>query len=265
MRQLLFRTSIVSVILLAASVMSVAAQDFQKSYQLGAGGSIVIQNVSGDIVVTGYDGNAVIVSGTKEGRDREMVEVEDNSSGNRVEIRVKYPRNCNCDASVRFQVQVPRNSRYSFEKISTASGNIEIKGVAGQLNASTASGDVLIEGVSGSIKAATASGNMSVKEVTGTVSAQSASGNVEVEITRLEGAESMTFSSASGNVSVKMPGNLEAQVNLSSTSGSLRTDFPLEIRKPDYGPGESAKGRLGNNPRTLKISSASGDVSLLRL
>ncbi|MBV9209459.1 MAG: DUF4097 family beta strand repeat protein, partial [Acidobacteria bacterium] len=138
----------------------------------------------------------------------------------------------------------------------------EVEGVRGEIGVSTASGDVTIREVAGRINAATASGDMRVQDVTGAVSAQSASGNVEVEIARLEGTEDMKFTSASGDVHVRLPANLDADVSLSSATGSVRTDFPIEIKEDRYGPGSQAHARLGSGARRIKITTASGDVSL---
>jgi DUF4097 and DUF4098 domain-containing protein YvlB len=250
--------------LVSAFVAQAAAQDFQKSYRLGDGGTINIRNVSGDIIVKGYDGDAVVVNGFKEGRDSDKVQIEDTSGAGNVSVGVTYPRNCNCDASVRFEVQVPRSTRYDFNKLSTASGNIQLTALAGDITARTASGDVTISDVQGRINASTASGEMRVRNVTGTVSARSASGNVEVQIARLEGTGNMEFASASGDVRVVAPADLDGNVEMASATGSLRTDFPLQVEKREYGPGERASGRLGGGNRNLRISSASGNVSLLR-
>lgn len=250
--------------LLCAFTVEAAAQDFQKSYPLGAGGAINIRNVSGNVNVRGYDGSAVIVNGFKEGQDQDKVTIEDASSGNSISVSVKYAPNCNCNASVRFEVQVPRNTSYDFNKISTASGNITMSGLTGDMKVHTASGDVTISDVSGKINAATASGEMIVRNVTGTVSAKSASGNVDVQLTRLEGTGNMEFVSASGDVKVSAPADLDGNVQMSSATGSLRTDFPLQVEKGEYGPGERASGRLGSGSRSLRLSSATGNVSLLR-
>lgn len=261
MRKHLFRLAALLCLGLA-SVVSASAQDFQKTYRLGENGSINIRNVSGAIHINGYDGDAVTVSGVKEGRDREMVEIEDMSTANQIDLGVRYPRECNCDASVRFEVRVPRSVRFDFSKISTASGDIEVKGVRGRVKVNTASGDVTVENVTGEINAATASGNLSVREAAGSVNAHSASGDLDVEIARLEGTESMKFSTASGDVSVRLPSALDADVHLSSMSGSVKTTFPLEVKERRHGPGSWAEGRLGGGTRQLRITSASGDVSL---
>ena len=249
--------------LCAAAAVSAAAQDFQKTYNLGAGGSVEIENVSGDVNLTGYEGSAVVVNAYKEGRDREMVEVEDESTQGHVSLRAKYPNDChNCQASLRFEVRVPRSANLVFDKISTASGNVKAEGFAGRLHLSTASGDVTVRGVGGEIKAASASGTVRVNDATGTVNASTASGNVEVELTRLEGAGDMRFSSASGDVHVRMPTNIDARVSMSTASGDIETNFPLEVKHDRYGSGTRAEGQLGSGARMLKISSASGNVSL---
>jgi DUF4097 and DUF4098 domain-containing protein YvlB len=258
--------NVVATILLGLASTAIArAQDFQRSYNLEPGGTINIANVSGDIAITGYDGSAVAVAGYKEGRDKDVLEVEDQSTPGHVSLRVKYPRNCNCDASIRFEVRVPRAANLNFDKISTASGNIRAEGVSGRINLNTASGDVTLQGVGGEIRASTASGTVKVSEAAGVVNANSASGDVEVDLTRIEGSGDMHFSSASGNVVVRAPSGLDARVDMSTVTGSIDTDFPLAVKNNKYGPGSTAHGQLGSGSRVIKISSASGDVRLKTL
>jgi hypothetical protein len=251
-----------AVVLCALAAVGAAAQDFQRTYNLEAGGSVEIANVSGDVNLTGYEGSAVVVSAYKEGRDRDMVEVEDESTQGRVVLSAKYPNNCNCNASVRFEVRVPRSANLSFDKISTASGNVKAEGFTGRLHLSTASGDVTVRGVGGEIRAASASGTVRVANATGTVNASTASGNVEVELTRVDGAGNMRFTSASGDVRVRIPSNIDAHVSMSTASGDIETNLPIEVRHDRYGAGTRAEGQLGSGARELKISTASGNVSL---
>ena len=60
-----------------------SAQDFNKSYPVAAGGSVKVSNVSGNITVTGTDGNAVVVQAIKEGRDRDQ---ENDQGRNRIVV-----------------------------------------------------------------------------------------------------------------------------------------------------------------------------------
>ncbi len=244
---------------------SVMAQDFQQSYGLGAGGTVSIRNVSGDITVTGYNGNQIVVTGFKEGRDRDQVTIEDQSSGNTVSVRARYPENCQCNASVRFEVRVPSEISYRYNAISSVSGNVSITNVMGDLAAKSVSGDVTVNGASGKADVNSVSGSVKVGAIQGSVNAKSVSGDVIVEINRLTGADALEFSSVSGDVRVKLPGNLNANVKMSTMSGDMRTDFPITIEEPRYGPGRKAQGVVGSGERSLKISTVSGSIQLLRM
>ena len=262
MNRALYRLVAVCAVALTMAVAG-AAQDFSKKYELGAGGHINIHSVSGDVKITGYNGSAVLVTAVKKGRDRDLVEVEDLSTGDRIELRSRYAEHCNCEASINFTVQVPRGVKYSFDKISSASGDIKISGVTGDINGRSASGDVTIEEAEGSINASSASGDVRVRRAVGTVNAHSASGDVEVDLAGIAGTGGMEFTSASGNVRVKAPADLDADVDMSCTSGDLKTDFALAVNEPEHGSRRSAHGRLGSGSRTLRIRSASGSVSLV--
>jgi DUF4097 and DUF4098 domain-containing protein YvlB len=264
MKQFHIRLAIFSALAGLLLSLNAAAQDFRKSYEVGQGGSINVRNVSGDVTVTGYEGETVLILGFKEGRDRDLVSVEDNSTGNKVDVRARYPENCDCNASIRFEVKVPRGT-YKFDAISSVSGDVEVTGVSGDLRARSTSGSVTVKGVSGAVIASSTSGNVYVGEINGTVSGKSTGGNVEVEIVQLSGAGDMEFSSTSGNVRVKLPSNLDADVRMSTLSGGLKTDFQLNVEEPERGPGRRATGRVGGGSRNLRLSSTSGSVSLLSM
>jgi len=239
-----------------------AADDFKMSYRIGAGGTISIRNVSGNVVVTGYDGDSITVLGRREGRDAELVDVEDRSSSNSIDLRVRYPRNCNCDASITFEVRVPSSVRYLFSNLSSASGDIVVKNVTGDLDAKSASGNVHVDGIRGDVDARSASGNVRVGDNEGRVSAHSASGNVEVTITRLDASGDMEFESASGNVDVRLPASVDATVRMSTLSGDLDTDFAIDMREAKFGPGKTAEGQIGSGAHSLRLHSVSGNVTL---
>jgi hypothetical protein len=266
MKNKMFRLSLISALFVLAAFATATAQDFHKTYFPGPNGSLSIHNVSGDVRISGYNGEGIQVSAYKEGRDQDRVEVEDLSQGNRVDLRARYQNchHCSTNASIRFEVQVPRSVSYNFEEIETASGNVNINGVTGRIRVNTASGDVFVQDVNGFINANTASGKMEVREVAGAVKASTASGDVNVEMARVEGSENLVFSTASGDIHVKMPTSLDADVSMSTSSGEIKTDFPLEVRRDGYGPQRSARGRLGSGARLLRISTASGSIDLMR-
>jgi hypothetical protein len=257
------------------------SQDFEKSYNLRAGGTISFSNTSGDISLTGAAVTAVTVKAIREGRDKDAVEIIDQSTSDHISFKVQYPQGGQINASVHFLIQVPSASEYKFDNLSTASGDIEVTNVAGEVSANTASGDIKISQVAGNVRANSASGDVSISKVKGNVqanaasgdisalnvagmvSANTASGDVEAEVTQFEGSGEMKFSSASGDVTVKVPNLLNAQVQMSTASGDIKSDFPLNYEKPQGG-GKKASGSFGNGSISLKISAASGNVRLVK-
>ncbi len=98
--------------------------------------------------------------------------------------------------------------------------------------------------------------------MTGPISAKSSSGNVTGKLDQLDQSGELVFTTASGDVRVQVPSSLNADVEIHTISGSLNTDFPLQITVPRYGPSRSARGRLGDGSHVMRISSASGNVTL---
>jgi hypothetical protein len=230
-----------------------SAADFEKNYTLPPNSIIRIGNISGDVKVNGYGGSTVLVVAFKEGRDRDRVQIEDNSTSDRIDIRTRYPESGSCNASVNFEIKVPQTIEYNFDRLSSVSGNVEVADIRGR------------------IRAESVSGNVDVRNISGIVSASAVSGDINVEIAQIQGLGDMKFSSVSGNVTVRAPANLEADIEMSSVSGGLKTDFPIEIQERRYGPGRSAHGRLGasigsstTGTRSMRITTVSGRVTLAR-
>ena len=265
MKRHLLQTLCGSTVVLVMVAVAGQAQDFTRSFQMGAGATVSVRTVSGNVKVTGYAGDAIVVVGRKDGRDGELVQIQDRSTASKVDISVNYPDNCNCDTNVHFEVQVPRSIRYQFDSFASVSGNVQVANVTGDLRAKSVSGEVTVKDASGKVDASSTSGNVFVEDAAGSVSAKSTSGEVRVDITRLEGTDRMDFTSVSGSVSVRLPSNLDADVEMSVMSGDLKTDFALQIEDRSGGPGRRARGQVGNGSRKLRLSSVSGNVSLLKL
>ncbi|MBS1809836.1 MAG: hypothetical protein JST84_16865 [Acidobacteria bacterium] len=266
----------------------VLAQDFEKSARLAASSRVSIKNVAGDVLVQGYDGDTILVRAYKEGRDRDRLTIEDFSTDSALDIRVKYPQDCNCEATIRFEVNVPRATSYEYDAFSTVAGNIKIDGAMGTLHADNVSGLILMRNIAGVMYASSFSGDVTIEQASetqtrsngrwrrgwrrylpydqpvGSVLAKSISGNVKVSLNQLDrtNLNRMEFSSTSGNVEVKMPDTLGAMVDMSTTIGKLETDFPLTVVKSEFGLGGTARGRVGDGSRELKITSVAGNVAL---
>ena len=76
------------------------SKDDQQPHSRPHGGGTRNTNASGDIEVTGYIGSSVNVVACREGGDEQLVQIEDSSTAGEAFLRVRYPQDGNCDASV---------------------------------------------------------------------------------------------------------------------------------------------------------------------
>jgi hypothetical protein len=241
----IMRKSLLGLAVIFSLPLAVAG-DFRKTYTLPPEGQIIIENILGDIKVTGYKGNSIEIAGKRKGPDRDSIEILDSSLGNRIEIHLRYAQIQGSDARVDFEVRVPNSVEYNFSRLSSFSGNVSVSDVTGRLRAESVRGKV------------------ELKNVRGLVSASSFSGEVKAELSRHQDGNSMRFSSISGDIIVSAPPKLDALIEITCASGMLRTDFPLDIQELRYGPGRSARGRLGSGKQILHIRSVTGKVSLIQ-
>jgi hypothetical protein len=131
--------SILTLFLIPASSK---AQDFQRTYSLGAGGQIQVRNISGDVKISGYNGNIIEATAYKVGRDRDAIKIAENSKGDRLELGVQYPeKSRNTNASVNFVIRVPQSIHYVLY-ITSVSGDVQLTDVTGQTKLENVSGKV---------------------------------------------------------------------------------------------------------------------------
>lgn len=220
-------------LLVAASLADGKVQTFD----VGREPRVEIANLAGDIEVFGEERGDVTVKaeregGTEEERARWTVEVSAASGEVRVEAccgacgRTRRRCDGSGEVKVRFELHVPRGARLD---VSTVSGDVAVKGVAGEQRLNSVSGDARVEGSAHDLEVHTVSG--SVELAPGSV------GRTAVN-------------SVSGSVRLRLPAGADARVSLSTVSGKLD--------------GVRGGGHvvLGKGTARIDVETVSGSVSL---
>jgi DUF4097 and DUF4098 domain-containing protein YvlB len=251
------------VFLLSLLTISVAAQDFEKTYTFSSDAIINIHNISGNIEVRGTSGTLVKAMGYKEGRDKEKVAVVETATSGRLDLKVNYPPNCNCDASIRFVVEVPASIPFSFDSLSTVSGDILVEGVKGKFIFKTVSGDLTVHRLEGPVELTTTSGDVKIETMgSNPITAKSVSGDLDIFALGKPVGMSLVFSSTSGDIVLHAPSGLDAEVEMHTVSGDFQSDFPMTLNGGKLGTPKNITARLGNGGTKIQIRTVSGDVSL---
>lgn len=273
--------------------LALAAQgpDFSWSGPVAAGKEVRVKNIIGDIRVEPARGGSVEITAIKRaGRegDPDDVEIRRVETDRGVEVCVVYPsmdRNEDCEWREGREGREGRRGRRWHEENDTKV-HFTVRLPAGvHLNAGTVSGDVDAAGLRSNVEVSTVSGNVMVRDVEGKVlEARSVSGDVELTDIRADqvGAETVSgdvdfvgeirrggdydFQTLSGDVVLRVPAGLSAEVTASTFSGSFETSFPITSkveRESKWARRQRISGTIGSGGATIRLQSFSGDVELL--
>lgn len=131
-----------------------------------------------------------------------------------------------------------------------------------KVDARTISGTISLSGVTGGISAETVNGSIDIHHAAGAVEAKSTNGNIDAVIDSLASDDEVTLKGVNGSMTAVLPPDLEAEVDLGTVSGGIRSDFAVTTE------GELSKrhlhGQIGSSSREITLKTVNGNVSLLR-
>ncbi|GAA3712835.1 DUF4097 family beta strand repeat-containing protein [Nonomuraea antimicrobica] len=177
-------------------------------------------------------------------------------------LSIAVPKGCRVKAGV---VTAPAVVA-GFERVTqvkTVSGEIVLDGVSGDVVANTVSGAVESRAMDGDLSFISVSGDLTVADGTPhRLKANTVSGRITADLS-LRPTGHVTFNSVSGDILVRLPENVDTDVNVRSTSGRLVSTF--NGLATTSGPGTRAlSGRLGGGMASLSAVTVSGEVTLLK-
>jgi DUF4097 and DUF4098 domain-containing protein YvlB len=219
--------------------------------------------------------------------------------GNRLEVRTIYPRisGRSASASVDYTIAVPASAAVG---IKTISGDVTVNGVRGEVRAETVSGDVEVIATPNLALAKTISGDVRARDIgaptslmLGTVSgsviatalkvrtldASSVSGDVQLSNLQVERLTAKTvngdidydgilarggryeFNAHSGGVRLILANVTGFELDASTFSGSIRSDFPVTLRSTARDANSDTRGRRGTSTRAIR--GTFGDASAI--
>jgi DUF4097 and DUF4098 domain-containing protein YvlB len=239
-----------------------------------------------------------------------QLRIEVTQAGNRLEVRTIYPRvsGRGLSAGVDYIVTVPANAAVSLKTISgdvsvaevrgevraeTTSGNVDVSATPNLAVAKTVSGDVTARAISApatltlgtisgsviasaidarALEAGTVSGDVRLTNVNvERLQAKTVSGNIDYD-SRLARGGRYEFNSHSGNVRVILSSATGFELDASTFSGSIRSDFPITLRSTSTGTNDrrrgnssrAIRGTYGDASAILSVRSFSGNVVITK-
>ncbi|MFJ5559002.1 DUF4097 family beta strand repeat-containing protein [Streptomyces sp. NPDC093250] len=156
--------------------------------------------------------------------------------------------------------------------VSGIQGPAAVKGVAGDttlvalsgpVRAETVSGNVEAQSLTGDLRFASVSGDLTVVEGSGSsVRADTVSGSMIVDLDT-DGPTNVKLTSVSGEIAIRLPDPADAQVEANTASGAISNAFD-SLRVQGHWGAHKLTGRLGAGSGTLRATTVSGSIALLR-
>lgn len=264
-----------------------------RTFAVAPGAALRVDNFAGNVTVrAGDEGHITVVAlrraATSAGRDLILIQYQEMSGG--LEIRTLRPTGL-LAAQVELDVQVPPGTPVG---IRTGSGNLEVRGITGGVRVETGSGNVTATGIGGGVDLHTGSGRIELQDAIGTVAVETGSGTltlrgIEGDLDahtgsggiRVEGASGQVrvdtgsgsleyrgmpagecrFETGTGSVVLYLPAELDARVDLQTSSGGVDVQFPVE--------GESTRrqvqGVIGSGEEaSIRVRTGSGNIDVFQ-
>jgi DUF4097 and DUF4098 domain-containing protein YvlB len=196
------------------SIIGVPNVEFRRLYSLGQNGRVSLENSYGDVSISSWDRDDVLVEAIKHSRDPHRLEeaqiVVEPSTGS-LNIHTLYT---GADAihqpSVEYRIVVPRTT--TFDEIRIGNGGLKIRGVTGSVKASS---------VNGGIKAERLEGGADLSTV---------NGSVEAGFDRVRPANPIHLTTVNGPIHLVLPATAGARVSASTVSGGIESEFGRPVR-----------------------------------
>jgi hypothetical protein len=217
--------------------------EFRASYSLVPTGRVLIHNLYGDVEITAWDRDEVLVQATKHSTDPRRLndaQIVVDSSSEVVSIRTEYTgADAEHPASVEYHIMVPR--RANLENVRLINGGLQITGVTGPVKASS---------VNGSIKADKLAGQTDLSTI---------NGRLEADFQRLSKCYPISLTSVNGPIRVSLPPGAGATVTANNLSGGIDADFGRAWRAPG---GHRLDASVNGGGALIRVHNLNGGISI---
>ncbi|WP_147415904.1 DUF4097 family beta strand repeat-containing protein [Ulvibacterium marinum] len=201
-------------------------------------GKLIVEQLAGSIDVLAYEGSEVVVKASFGNKKAHYKEEKEKSGLRRIQnssLKISAEEKNNVvriineqwDRATNLEIKVPKN--FSLKLGTVNQGNINVKGVSGEMEVSNVNGEITLEGIGGSALADTVNGDIKVGFV-------SVTPNVN-----------MAFSSLNGDLDVTFPNSVKSDLKLKSEQGDIYTDFEMVTDK------QKAVSKTDKSSSTYKV------------
>ena len=262
------RTNVLCVgLIVLGSAVGLRAEEWTKTYAVTDKPKVRVSLDDGSIRVSTSNETGVKATvstcGWRIGQNE--VRIEENQRGNRIDIDVKVPRGrhvvVGCK-SVTVELVVPSKSDLDLH---SKDGSIQAEGVKGTERLSTDDGRIVARGMDGALSADTQDGNVSVDGRFDVLTLHTGDGRIDAMARRGSKVSSAwSLITRDGNVNLRLPSDVAAQLDARTADGSINCEFPLAVSSSGGEDAHAVRGNLNGGGPTLELRTQDGRIDVLK-
>lgn len=226
--------------------------EFRRTVEFAAGGTLALENKSGNVEITGWDKDAVEIvaqgASAEPGEKRKVraygfweikPDVEIDQTDGRLSIRTRPFDSPGEPPAVDYTIRVPNSIIIS--GISMEKGNLTVSDVFGRIEASLDNGGLVVSNFSGSV-------DLSI-----------GTGSADVEVLDVHEQDTIAISTREGDIILRLDAGAGARVEAEAPRGQVSSDFDLGAKTP--APGVS--GRIGSGGAAITLKALNGRIEIV--
>jgi DUF4097 and DUF4098 domain-containing protein YvlB len=250
------------------AALPVRADDWSKTYTISGKPDLRVDTSDANIRVSTWDQNSIEakVTTTRYKIGDDGIRIEEHQTGDTVEIDVRFPHNHGVTINwgnsgshrVEIDIHMPREGRVDLH---TGDGKIELGNFKGEMLLRSGDGSQEVNGVDGKLRALTGDGHIRADGRFDELDLKTGDGRVDARATAGSAlATSWRLESGDGTVTLEVPENLAADVDLHTGDGHIDLDMPIttsgKIREGEV------RGKLNGGGNLLMIHTGDGSIRL---
>jgi DUF4097 and DUF4098 domain-containing protein YvlB len=257
-------------LLMALSLVALSpfaqADDWSKTYNVTGKPELRVDTSDANITVDVWDQRAIEAHISTENYKigEHGIQIEEHQTGDSVALEVRYPRHYVTfevrphHHSVNISIHMPREGEVNLH---TGDGNIRLSGLKGNMVVDSGDGHQDIDAVDGTLRAHAGDGHIRASGRFDALDISTGDGRIETKV--LPGstvAGGWNFRAGDGSITLQIPDNLAADVELHTGDGHINVDLPISVS------GRMATnqvhGKLNGGGHLLTVRTGDGSITL---
>ena len=235
---------------------------FTKQISFQQSGYLELDNSNGGVEVKSWDKNEVEIKAYKRVRagSREQAEelmqdlkIEVVQTASEIKIVTITPQALKREGGFFNWLFNGDNNSFSVEYELTVPKSID-------LNIKTTNGKVYCQQIRGRLRLNSTNGKITAREIAGLVRSKTTNGSLDIELISVPPDEEINFSTTNGSITLRLPENYGAEVNLKTTNGHIDSDFSYSEQR-DWSR-QHVSGIIGDGGGTLYCHTTNGSIRL---